>query len=100
MRVRKENSTSILPSQGDDIVVENIEGETLSVVPIEVRPEEVVSPLEEIPSMVNLDTPQLGKPVLFIFGAENIVESDYCENGSGVNGTSDELGVALAGDEV
>ena len=99
MRVRKENSTSILPSQGDDFVVEDVEGETLSGVPIEVRPEEVVSPLEEIPSMVKLDTPQLRKVVLLIFGAENIVESDCCENGSGADGTGDEL-VALAGDEV
>jgi hypothetical protein len=56
MGVRVENSTSIFPSQGDDIVVEHIERETLAVVSIEVRPEEVVSPLEEIPSMVKLDT--------------------------------------------
>jgi hypothetical protein len=57
VRVRVENSPSILPSQGDDIVVEDIERETLAVVLIEVRPEEVVSPSEEAPSMVKLDTP-------------------------------------------
>ena len=48
--------------------------------------------------MVKLDTPQLRKVVLLIFGAENIVESDCCENGSGADGTGEEL-VALAGDE-
>ena len=80
-------------------MVKNIEREILSGVPIKVRPEEVVSPLEETPSMVKLDTRQLRKAMLLIFRVENIVESDCCENGSGADGTSDEL-VALASDEV
>jgi hypothetical protein len=42
-------------------MVEHIEREALSEVSLEVRLEEVVSPLEEIPSMVKLDAPQLGE---------------------------------------
>jgi len=99
VRVRVESSTSILPSQGDDIMVEHVERETLSAVLIEVRLEEVISPLEEIPSMVKLDTPQLRKVVPRIFGAENIVEGGCREDGSGANGTSDDP-VVLVSDEV
>ena len=80
-------------------MVENVERETLPGVPIKVPPKEVVPPLEEIPSMVKLDTPQLRKAVLLILGAESIVEDDCRENDSDANGTSDEL-VALASDEV
>ena len=99
MRVRVESSTSILPSQGDDIMVEDVERETLSAVLIEVRLEEIISPLEEIPSMVKLDTPQLRKVVPRILGAENIVEGGCREDGSCANGTSDEP-VVLVSDEV
>ena len=99
MRVRVESSTSILPSQGDDIMVEDVERETLSAVLIEVRLEEIISPLEEIPSMVKLDTPQLRKVVPRILRAENIVEGGCREDGSCANGTSDEP-VVLVSDEV
>ena len=80
-------------------MVEDVERETLPVVPIKVRPEEVVPLLEEIPSMVNLDTPQLGKVMLLISRAESIVENDCREDGSSTNGTSDEL-VVLSSNEV
>jgi hypothetical protein len=97
--VRVESSTSIVSSQGDDIMVEDVERETLSGVSREVRLEEIVSPLEEIPSMVKLDTPQPRKGVLFIFGAEKIVESGCREDCSGANGTGNKL-VFLASDEI
>ena len=91
MWAREENSTSILPSQGNDIMVEHIERETHSEVSLEVRLEEVVSPLEEIPSMIKLDAAQLRKLVRLIFGAESIVGSSCHEDGSRASGTGDEL---------
>ena len=67
--VGEENSTGVLPSQSDDIMVEHVEGEVLPVVSHEVRLEEVMRPLEEIPSVIQLNAPQLGEVVLLIFGA-------------------------------
>ena len=55
--VRVENSTSVLPGQGDHVMVEDVEGEALSEVSLEVRLEEVMSSPKEIPSMVKLDAP-------------------------------------------
>lgn len=69
--------------------------EALSEILLEVRLEEVVSPLEEIPGMVKLDALQLRNAVLLVFGAEGIVENGCRENGSGANGPGDKL-VALA----
>jgi len=89
--VREESSTSILSGQGDDIVLEHIERETLSEVSLEVRLEEVVSVLEEIPSVVELDAPQLRKFVLLVSGIEGIVKSGCREDSSRANGTSDEI---------
>ena len=80
-------------------MVEHIERETLSAVSIEIRLEEVVASLEEIPSMVKLDTPQLRKVVLRIFGAQSVVENGCHEDDGGANSTSDEL-VVPAGDEI
>ena len=94
-----EDSTSILSSQDDNIMVEHIERETLSGVLLEIRMEEVVPPLEEIPSMVKLDAPQLRKFVLLISGAEGIVESSCREDRNSANGTGDKL-VILASDEI
>ena len=88
--VREENSTGVLPSQSDDIVVEHVEGEALPMVSLEARLEEVVSPLEEIPSMIQLDTLQLGEFVPFIFGAESIIGGCCREDGNHANGTGDE----------
>ena len=86
-----ESLTSIFSNQSDDIMVEDVERETLSVVSLEVRLEEVVSPLEEIPGMVKLDALQLGKVVVLIFGAKNIVENGCRNYGGCANGTSSEL---------
>ena len=94
-----ESLTGVLSNQCDDIMVEHIERETLSEVSLEVRLEEVVSPLEEIPSMVKLDTPQLGKAAVLISGAEDIVENSCRKDGSRAKGTSDEL-VVLSYDEI
>jgi len=87
--------TSILPGQGDDVMVEDVEREALSKVLLEIRLEEVVSPSEEIPSMVKLDSPQLGEFALLILGAESIVDDGCREDGSRADGASDEL-VVLA----
>jgi len=97
--VRVESLTGILPNQGDDIMMKHIERETLSEVPLEVPLEEVVSPLEEIPSMVKLDAPQLSKLVVFIFEAESIVENCCRKDGSRPKGTSSKL-VVLSCDEI
>ena len=67
MSIREENSASILPSQCDDGVMEDVEGEALPEVSLEVRLEEVVPPLEEIPSVVKLDALELGEVVVVIF---------------------------------
>jgi len=75
MWVGEENLASVFPSQGDNIVMEHIEGETLSEVPFEVRLEEVVPSLEEIPSMVELNAPQLREVMPIILGADSIVET-------------------------
>ena len=80
-------------------MVEHIERETVSEGSLEVRLEEVVSLLEEIPSMIKLDTAQLRKLVCLIFGAESIVDSGCHKDGSRANGTGDEL-IFLTGDEI
>jgi len=72
-------------------MVEHVEREALSEVSLEIRMEEVESPLEEIPSVVKLDTPQLGGFMLPIFGGERIVGSGCREDHSRTDGTSDEL---------
>ena len=91
-----EKSTSILSGQDDNGMVEHIERETLSEVSLEVRLEEVVSPLEEIPSMEKLDALQLRKVVVLIFGAESIVENGYRKDGSRAKGEP----VVLSRDEI
>jgi len=97
--VREERLTSILPNQSNDIMVEDVEREALSDVSLEVQLKEVVPPIEEIPSMVQLDAPQLGEFVMLILGSESVVDGGCRENGSRANGTSDEL-VVLAGDGI
>jgi len=97
--VRVERLTSILPNQSNDIMVEDVERETLSEVLLEVQLKEVVPPIEEIPSMVKLDAPQLGEFVMLIIGSESVVYDGCRENGNHANGTSDEL-VVLAGDGI
>jgi len=97
--IRVESLTGILPDQGDDIMVEHVERETLSKVPLEVPLEKVVSPLEEIPSMVKLDAPQLRKLVVPIAESESIVENCCRKDGGCAKGTSSEL-VVLSCDEI
>ena len=93
--MRKEHPASILPSQSDDFVVEYVEGKTLSQVSSKVRLKEVMSPLEEVPGMVKLGAAQLGELVFLILGAENVVDSGCCENGSRANRSSNELAVLV-----
>ena len=94
--VREENLTSIFPSQSNDVMVEHVEREALSEVFLQVRPKEVVSLSEEIPSVVKLDSLQLGEAVLLILRSESIVGGG-CRKDDGRNdGTSKKL-VVLAG---
>ena len=88
MWVRKENSASVFTSQGDDVMVEHAERETLSESLLEVPLEEVISAPEKIPSMVKLDAPQLGKVVRLILGAQSPV-GNGCYKGE--SSASDEL---------
>ena len=55
MWVGEESLTSVLPGQGNDVMVEHVEGEAFPEVSLEVGLEEVVSPLEEIPSVAKLN---------------------------------------------
>ena len=96
---RVERFTGILPSQSNDVMMEYFEREALSEVSFEVRLEEIVSSLEEIPSVVKLDTPQLGKLVLLVLGAESIVDGGCREDCDRANGSNDELAV-LADDGI
>ena len=60
---------------------------------------EVVSPLEEIPTVVELDAPQPGELVPLIFGAERMVDSRCREDHSRANKSSDEA-VVLPNDGI
>ena len=55
VRVRENNAAGLFPGQSDELVVDHIERETFPRVSFIVRLEEVVSPSEEIPSVVELD---------------------------------------------
>ena len=55
VRVGEKNAASLFPGQSDELVVDHIERETSPRVSFVVRLEEVVSPSEEIPSVVKLD---------------------------------------------
>jgi len=76
-------------------MMEHVEREALSEVLLEIRLDEVVPPMEEIPSVVKLDSPQLGELLLLIFGTESVVDSSCHEDGSRSDGAGDEL-VVLA----
>ena len=69
------------------------------MVSLEVQLQEVMSPLEETPSMIQLDALQFGEVVVLIFGAESIIGGGRREDGSHANGTSHEP-VVLAADEI
>ena len=97
--VRVENSTSVVPSQSNNVMVEDIEREAFSEVSLEVRMEEVVSPSEEIPSMVKLDASKLGELTPLILEAENVVDGGYREDGSCANSTDDKTDV-LGGEKI
>ena len=96
MGVGEENSTSILPTQSNDVMVEDVEREALAEVLFQVRPKEVVSPVEEFPSVEELNARQLGEVVLLIFGTESVVDSGCYQYGGHTNRTSEDLAV-LAG---
>ena len=91
MRIRKKNLTSALSSQGNHVMVEYVEREAHSRVTIEVRPEEVVPSLKEIPSMVQLEAPQLREFVVLIFGDECRIYGDRHNDGGYTNGTNDRI---------
>ena len=95
MRFREENLASGLPSQSNNIMVEHFEREAFPEISLEVRLEEVISFLEEMPSMVQLNAPQLGEIVLLVLGVKNIVDSSCGEDD---RRASDKL-VVCAGDE-
>jgi hypothetical protein len=97
VRGSEKNPASVLSSQSDYIVVEHVEREALPRASVEVRQQEIVPPIEEIPSMVQLDSPQLRKSVLLTLGPEGKVDSGRRKNSSYPKRTSSEL-VVLAGD--
>ena len=72
-------------------MMEHAEREALSGVSLEVRLEEVVSLLEEIPSMVKLNPLQLGESRLLILGVETIIGSGRREDCRHGHKTSGEL---------
>ena len=80
-------------------MVEHVEGKAPSEASFEVRLEEVMAPLEEIPCMIQLDAPQPGEVMVLIFGTESVVGGGCREDGSHANGAGDER-VILDADEV
>ena len=95
--VREEKLTSIFPSQSNDVMVEHVEREALSGVSLQVRPKEVVSPSEEIPGVVKLDSLQLGETILLILRSESIVSGGCCKDDDRNDGTSKKLVVLAVG---
>ena len=55
VRVGEKNAAGLFPGQSDELVVDHIERETFPQVSFVIRLDEVVSPSEEIPSVVELD---------------------------------------------
>jgi hypothetical protein len=98
MGVGEENPTSILSTQSNDVMVEDVEREALAEVLFQVRLKEVVSTLEEFPSVEKLNARQLGEVVLLIFGTKSIVGNGCYQYGSRTNRTSEELAVLASGD--
>ena len=54
--VRIEHTTVMLPGQSDNFVVTRIERKALSRIPFEIRVDKVLSTLEEMPGVVELDS--------------------------------------------
>ena len=97
--VTEEYLATFVSGQSDDSMLEYFEGETLPGVPPVAGHHEVVSTLEEIPSMVGLEATQGREFVLAVLGAESIVGGGCRKESSDAKGTSDEL-VFLGGDRV
>lgn len=90
VRVRKKDPAGIFPSQSDHVVVEDFKREAPRV-SLDIRLEEVVPPLKEIPSMIQLDTWQLGESVVSVFEVESVVDSTCRKDCGKANSTSNEL---------
>lgn len=71
--------------------MEHVEGETLFEILLKARPEETVSPLEEIPCVVKLNATQPGKSALVIFGAEVVIDDRRREDNARANGAEGKL---------
>ena len=91
--------TGIVPGQSKDVMVEYVERKAPSEGPFEIRFEEGVSPLVEIPSMIKLNAWQLGKLVRVFSGAESIVGGGCHEDDKRANCASDKS-VVLASDRI
>ena len=96
LRARIQNPTSVLPGQCDYLVVEHVERKTPRV-SLEVRQEEIVALVEELPSMVQLNSPQLGKPISIALGPEGKIDNGCRKDSSHANCAGKELAV-FAGD--
>ena len=92
LRARIQNPTSFLPGQCGYIVVEHVERKTPRVL-LEVRQEEIVPLVKEVPSMVQLNPPQLGKPVSIALGPEGKIDKGRRKDSSHANCTGKELAV-------
>ena len=97
--VRIKYTRGIFSSQSDDLVAEHVERKSSSRVSFEARLKEVVSLLEEIPSMEELNAWQLGECAIPILGAEAIINKGRRKEGSTTKCGSSEL-VVFAGDEI
>ena len=87
--VRVENLTSVVPVQSNDSVVEHVEREVF----LKARMEEIVSPSEEIPSVVKLNAAQLGEPALIILEAEAIIDNGCRKDNTCADSAEDKLTV-------
>ena len=95
--VGKESATRVFTSQSNDLVMEDVEREAPQF-PFEVQTDKVVTAFEEVPSMVELDAPQLWEFVLLVLGGQSIIDGSCGEDGHHANGGSDVELVAFAGE--
>ena len=94
-----KHATGLVPVQSDHFVVDDIERKALAHGRLEFLVEEIKFPLEETPSVEELDAWELGKIMLFILGASRVVDGGGSEESSHAKGGSHEF-VVFAGDEM
>lgn len=97
--VAEENLASVLSAQRNNLVAEDLEVEALARVLSVAGHEEVITALEEVPSMVGLEARKPGELALLTLGTEGIDDGGRGEDGGHTSDAGIEL-VVLADDGV